>query len=162
MTAFVIRHPRPGEAEALAELHLRTWEETCAGRFPASAWGPDARTARLTMWSALCDSPPPGVRLAVAETGDGLIGFAGTGPNQDEQPLRARQVWFMYVVASAHGSGFGQSLLDEVLGGDAATLWVLDGNHRAIAFYTRNGFRPDGTRQPSGYEDGGDEIRMVR
>lgn len=41
-------------------------------------------------------------------------------------------------------------------------LWVLDENPRAIAFYRRNGFEPDGAEKND--RDYGDirEIRLVR
>ena len=45
----------------------------------------------------------------------------------------------LYVLASRHGSGAGQSLLDAVISDRPAYLWVADNNPRARAFYTRNG-----------------------
>jgi ribosomal protein S18 acetylase RimI-like enzyme len=162
MTPTLIRAPRPGDAAALAELHLETWAETYAGAFPASAWGEEARAGRIRMWGSICTAPRPGDRFAVAERDGRLAGLAGAGASQDTPAPRARQLWFIYLLASAHGSGAGQGLLDAVLGKEPASLWVLEANARAAAFYTRNGFVPDGSRKPSGYEGAGDEIRMVR
>jgi len=162
MRAFGIRPPRPDEAEALTDLHLRTWEETYRGRFPASAWDAQAREWRQRMWTQLCSSPREDQRVAVAERNGELIGFAGSADSLDEDAPRERQLWFLYVLASEYGSGAGQALMDAVVGDDPASLWVLEDNPRAIAFYTKNGFAPDGARQGTGYETGGDEIRMVR
>lgn len=155
---FTIRAPRPDEAEALAELHLRTWEETYSGRFPPSAWGPDARAQRIRMWTAICTEPRSDWRTAVAEVDGEPIGIAHSGIDDDGHRL----LWLVYVLAGHHGTGAGQALLDAVLGDEPARLWVLDGNARAIAFYERNGFRDDGRRQPTGFETGGDEIGMTR
>lgn len=158
----IVRPPRPDEAEALTDLHLRTWEEAYRDQFPASAWGDGTREWRLRMWTQLCSEPREDQRIAVAERDGVLVGFAGTGPSQDDPPPRERQLWFVYVLASEYGSGVGQALLDEVLGEEAASLWVLEANPRAIAFYARNRFVPDGAWRPTGFDTGGDEIRMVR
>ncbi len=162
MPEFVIRPPRLDEAETIAELHLRTWEETYADVFPVSAWDVEARKARLKMWRAICTSPRPGDRFAVAERDGELVGFAGCGASTDAPPVRDRHLYFIYLLASEQGSGAGQALLDEVLGDAPASLWVLESNARAQAFYARNGFALDGYRQPTGFDTGGDEVRMVR
>lgn len=161
-SALSIRRPKPDEAEALADVHVRSWEETYSGRFPPSAWGEDARAQRVHMWTALCTESRPEWRTAVAELDGVVVGIAHAGRNVDEDASRERQLWLIYVLASAQGHGVGQALLDEVLGAEPASLWVLDDNPRARAFYERNGFRVDGVRKPTGFEAGGDEIRMVR
>ncbi|MCJ1709632.1 GNAT family N-acetyltransferase [Clavibacter michiganensis subsp. phaseoli] len=119
----MIRSPHLHEAEALADLHLRTWEETYGGRFPASAWGDEAREQRRRMWRSICAEPDrPGFRVAVAERDGQLIGFGGARPNQDAPPPRPRQLHFLYLLASGQGCGFGQALLDAVLGDEPASL----------------------------------------
>jgi GNAT superfamily N-acetyltransferase len=65
----------------------------------------------------------------------------------------ARRAWW--------GTGLGQRLLDVAIGREAASLWVLEGNDRAIAFYRRNGFAEDGARAEEEYF-GVPEVRMVR
>lgn len=162
MSSFVIRSPKAGEAEALADLHLRTWEETYRVQLPPSAWGDDARRQRLQMWEAICASPRPEGRIAVAERDGKLIGLAGAGRSQDDPAPRVLELFFLYLLASEQGSGAGQALFDEVVGLEPASLWVLEENPRAGAFYARNGFAHDGARKPTGYEASGDEIRLVR
>ncbi|MBW4094276.1 MAG: GNAT family N-acetyltransferase [Acidobacteria bacterium] len=162
MSSFAIRPPREAEWETLADLHLATWQETYAGQFPESEWGPEARARRIRMWKAICTDPRPGDSFAVAERGGQVVGLAGAGASQDRPAPRATQLWFIYLLASDQGSGAGQQLLETVLASSPASLWVLENNPRAVAFYTRNGFLPDGTRKPSGVETAGDEIRMVR
>ena len=68
-----------------------------------------------------------------------VIGIAGVGVSQDNPPPTRRQLFFLYLRASEHGSGAGQDLLDEVLGDESVSLWVLEDNPRARAFYIRNG-----------------------
>ncbi len=159
---YLIRSPRPDEAEALARLHSRTWEETYGEFFPPRMWGEEALARRITMWTELCTDPAPGSHTAVAEIDGELVGFAHVGTNMDDPAPRDRQLWFIYLLQSAQGSGAGQALLDEVLGDDPASLWVLEENPRARAFYARNGFVEDGARKPTGFDRGGDELRMLR
>lgn len=159
MADVVIREPRPDEAEALAELHLRTWEETYRGKFPESAWGDEARNERVRMWSSICSDPPVGARFAVAEREGALIGLAGAGAEDDEG---RRELFFIYLLAAEQGSGAGQALLDAVLGDAPSGLWVLEDNPRARAFYMRNGFTATGERQATGFDTGGDEVRLLR
>ena len=159
---FTIRAPHPDEAELLADLHLRTWAETYADHFPPSAWGEDARAQRLRMWTAICTDPRPDWRTAVAEAGGHPVGIAHSADDRDDPANAPRQLWLIYLLQSVQGSGAGQALLDSVLGTEPASLWVLEDNPRARAFYARNGFTPDGARQPTGFDTGGDEIRLVR
>jgi len=155
-----IRAPRSDEAEALAELHLRTWEQTYGGVFPPSAWGAGARAARIRQWTALCGTPGADWRTAVAEIGGRPVGIAHTEHDLAEHAPRQRVLAFIYLLADVQGSGAGQALLDEVLADEPASLWVLEENPRARAFYARNGFAPSGERRPTGL--GGHEIRMLR
>jgi ribosomal protein S18 acetylase RimI-like enzyme len=62
--------------------------------------------------------------------------------------------------------GAGRALMDASLaefaarGFTTATLWVLEGNARAQAFYEGRGFTPDGGRKDGG--DWPDQIRFRR
>lgn len=154
-----IRRPRADEADALAELHSRTWAQAYAGQFPESAWDDRATEQRRRMWASICSEPRPDWRTAVAELDGARVGFAHSVDGEDG----IRELWFIYLLQHAHGSGAGQALLDEVLRPDEpARLWVLEENPRARAFYERNGFRLDGARKPTGFERGGDELLMTR
>ena len=72
-----------------------------------------------------------------------------------------RELWGLNVLPSAHGTGLADLLLSELLGTDDCYLWVLRGNVRAAAFYTRHGFLPDGSTKPYP-ATGSIEERMVR
>lgn len=157
---LVIRSPRPEEAKTLAELHLATWEETYADVFTPEAWGPEARRQRLEQWNAICTAPRETDCIRVAERDGALVGFAGAGASDD--PTVERQLFFLYLRASEHGSGLGQRLLDTVADDRSIGLWVLDSNERALRFYRRNGFTLDQARRPSDYAPGHDQLRLVR
>jgi ribosomal protein S18 acetylase RimI-like enzyme len=53
----------------------------------------------------------------------------------------------LYVGAAHRGTGLATSLAVTALGEQPAQLWVFEENHRALAFYRKLGFTPDGTRK---------------
>lgn len=159
-----VRPPRADDAPILTDIHLLAWEETFAGVFPESAWGAEAREHRLAMWTALCTDLRPDGRLVVAEVDGKAVGFALTGLSSEPDAPAARQLPFIYILRSAQGLGVGQALLEGVLTEEPVYLWHLERNPnpRTIAFYRKNGFRPDGGRRPAEYAGAGDVIRLVR
>ena len=67
------------------------------------------------------------------------------------------------MLAEHYGSGAGQALLDAAIGRSAASLWILQDNPRARAFYERNGFRSDGSvKDDDRWGDPVREERLVR
>jgi GNAT superfamily N-acetyltransferase len=103
-----------------------------------------------------------GSTIAVTEVDGEIRGFATSGrPSGDDAP-RDLELWLIYQLASMHGTGSGQALLDNVIGDRPAFLWVAEFNPRARAFYRRNGFEPDGGRKVTAEWENLAEIRMVR
>ena len=155
-----IRRAVPDDAEAGARLHVACWRE---------AYGPhvdpavlEERLADADRWVAawrhqLAAGPP----RVVAEADGELVGFAVAGPSRDEDAAAAREIYAIYARAAWWGTGVGQELLDRVLTVGSCSLWVLEANVRAQAFYRRNGFEPDGAREHyAGLAAW--ELRMVR
>jgi GNAT superfamily N-acetyltransferase len=156
----VLRPAVPADAPAGAAMHAACWHEAYG---PLVDAGPLeerlADTARWTAaWTAQLASGPPRV---VAEVDGELVGFAVAGPSRDEQPVVATELYALYTRAAWWGSGLGQRLWEAVRPDEPCSLWVLEANARAQAFYRRNGFVPDGARERYEGLDAW-EIRMVR
>ncbi|CAQ01385.1 putative acetyltransferase [Clavibacter sepedonicus] len=152
----------PDDAEGIAEVHVRSWQETYAHLLPAEYLAGLDVAARAEQWRGTLASSaaaPPFVAL----DGDRIVGFALAGPARDEDPPRPFQLYAINVVASAHGSGAGQALIDAAVGDSPAYLWAADDNPRAEAFYRRNGFARDGGVERRMYQ-GAEMVtmRMVR
>jgi GNAT superfamily N-acetyltransferase len=146
----------------MARVHVRCWQETYRGLMPDAVLDdPDLPAARERFWTAaLTDERYRENRTAVAERHGRLIGVAMSGPPLDADARWARQLYVLYVVAAAQGTGAGHALLQAVVDpAEPAALWVADPNPRAQTFYRRHGFVADGTVQ---VEDGLREMRMVR
>jgi len=157
-----VRPAVPADADGIAAVHIRTWQETYAHLLPASYLDGLDVAARAEQWRGTLTSSsaaPPFVAL----DGDLIVGFALAGPARDEDPPRPFQLYAINMVASAHGSGAGQALFDAAVGDSPAYLWAADDNPRAAAFYRRNGFTRDGGVERQMYQ--GAEmvtVRMVR
>ncbi len=92
---------------------------------------------------------------------DEVIGFSIHGPARDDDRT-GTELFALYVLQEHYGSGAGQRLLDAAIGDSPACLWAAAENPRALRFYEKNGFRPDGVRRTDADADGLEEIRLVR
>ncbi|WP_062310837.1 GNAT family N-acetyltransferase [Demequina rhizosphaerae] len=161
MTATLVRRATVDDAPAIAHVHLQSWRETYGPVLPADVLAGldlDARTAR---WQAILDEGRSTIHVAVA--GGEVVGFASAGDRPDEGGPAPRELEGLYVLARHHGTGEAARLLAEAVGHGPAYLWVWRNNARAIAFYAKHGFVPDGaedTHTVSGHPI--PAIRMVR
>jgi ribosomal protein S18 acetylase RimI-like enzyme len=89
------------------------------------------------------------------------VGFAGSVPAGTDPAARS-ELWGLSLRTCLHGSGLGQRLLDASVGAEPAALWVAEANPRAQAFYRRNGFAFDGTKEVVEDWEGLVEVRMIR
>ena len=158
--SWSLRRAVPADAAGGAAMHAACWQE---------AYGPYVdprllaerladRERWLAAWTRQLAVGPPRV---VAEAGGELVGFAVAGPSRDEARPTAYELYAIYARAAWWGTGLGQALWEAVRPEGDCSLWVLEANARAQAFYRRNGFEADGAREH--YADlGAAEIRMVR
>ena len=154
----VVRAALPEDAEAMARVHVRAWQETYRGLMSDAVLdAPDAVERREGMWRRILADASGRWRSAVAVQDGEVVGIALSA---DSDELAARSLNVLYLLAAHHGSGAGRGLLDAVLDRRGPeVLWVADPNPRARAFYEREGFRADGASRE---EDGVREVRMVR
>lgn len=105
-------------------------------------------------WRRRLTQMPRSTLVAVAA--DEVVGFAAAGPSRDDDavPLKTGELYALYLHPAQWGTGTAHRLwrgmhqwlvVEEFA---AVTLWVLEGNARARAFYERVGFRqePDAVR----------------
>lgn len=159
--APIIRPPRVAEADDVAALHVRTWQETYADVLPVGYIDDGHREMRRRMWRHVLSLADDERRVRVADVDGEMVGIGMAGPSDPGAP-RDRQLYLIYVLAAHHGTGVGQALFDAVLGDAPAMLTVAKGNARAIAFYTRQGFAFDGEEHVDPATPRLIEARMVR
>lgn len=166
---ITIRRATVDDAEAGAWCHLLCWQEAYDGllepqrlKEKTDPAGIGRRTERwrgaieagVVRWLAF--NPGHGVPIQ-----DRVIGFSSPGPGRDDDAPTPLELYSVYARQAWWGSALGQRLLDVAIGKQAASLWMLEGNDRALAFYRRNGFVEDGARVDEEFF-GVPEIRMVR
>ena len=162
MTQFAVIAPTISHADEIARVHVQCWKEAYFGLLPAQFYGDDALRRRRQRWTSVLSQGAIPEHLRIATTGDTIIGIAQAGPARGGDPARELELYMIYITSDHYGSGAGQALLDAVLGQEPAQLWVAEENPRAIAFYRRNGFAPDGERKVDADANDLVEIRLVR
>jgi ribosomal protein S18 acetylase RimI-like enzyme len=150
-----------GEADEVARVHVRVWQEAYAGLMPAAYLDGLDPEAFAEDWRKRLVAPPPGVHSWLARDRAGVVGFTSSGPARDADAPTDWQLYAITVLARGHGSGVGHALLETALGDRPAYLWVAEGNERAMAFYRKHGFTDDGVLEHLP-ETGTREIRMSR
>jgi ribosomal protein S18 acetylase RimI-like enzyme len=167
--ATALREARRGEELAVAELHVRSWQEAYRELMPAeflAELDPRERAERYRFGAGEAGGPTTVVAVEVDERdgvgGEGLFeritGFVTHGLSRDEDASGRAEIYALYVDPERYRAGVGRMLMAEARRrlGDAgyteAILWVLQGNTRAAEFYEREGWHRDGaTRAENPY-----------
>ncbi|MET7276702.1 GNAT family N-acetyltransferase [Kribbella sp. NPDC005582] len=154
------------DAEAAAWCHLQCWQEAYAGLAPADLLA--QRTAnveqRIERWTQAIEAGSTrwlAIDPAAESVRERVAGFANSSSGRDEDSPVPLELQAIYTRASWWGTGLGRRLLEVAVGKDPAYLWVFEDNERALGFYRRHGFAPDGTRKHDDFFDLW-EIRLLR
>ncbi|HSP74261.1 MAG TPA: GNAT family N-acetyltransferase [Gaiellaceae bacterium] len=139
-----VRRATAEDADAIAAVHVRTWQGAYRDVFPPDELDTLAVEPRALAWR----SHLAGGRVT-AFVDDALTGFASVGPSRDEDGVG--ELYAIYVVPERWGTGVARELLAaaeaelRTCGFAEATLWVLEANPRARGFYESCGWALDGT-----------------
>lgn len=148
-----LRLAEVGDAEAIASLHLTSWRSAYRPFLPARVLDELDLTTHTAEWRRRVGVPE--VQIALEEEGGALVGFCAHGPTGDPEAAVHPRVWEiknLHVHPDRKGTGSGSRLFDAAVGharergAGSVTLWVVEGNSVARAFYERKGMLPDGGR----------------
>jgi GNAT superfamily N-acetyltransferase len=150
----LIRVAVSDDAEAIAEIHVQSWQQAYRNLLPQGFLDALDPARRATSWqeSIATQNPPATAALVIADA-QTTLGFAHVCATRDDDELGnpVGELTSIYLRPDAWGKGLGRQLMNGALdllrdaGNTAATLWVLQGNARAIHFYETNRWKPDGT-----------------
>ncbi len=186
-----LRDARRGDELAVAEVHVRSWQDGYREIMPAeflAALDPRDRARRyefeggegvpttVVAIAGVGDEEDPSltncgeVRSGSSSSpGEAVIGFVTFCPSRDQDAVGLGEIVSLYVDPSHYGEGVGRMLMAEARrrmveqGFDEAVLWVLQKNHQAIDFYEREGWKADGaTRLEQPYGIVSDVRRLRR
>jgi ribosomal protein S18 acetylase RimI-like enzyme len=149
---LTIRRATPADAPAVAELARRTFMDAFAADsephdlalHTARAYGVPQQSAELAH---------PGIATLVAEADGRPAAYAQIrrgAPPSCVPDTDAVEIARFYVDQAWHGRGIAQRLMHAALsqarGMGARTVWLMvyEHNHRALAFYAKEGFREVG------------------
>jgi len=163
-----IRLASSADAEAVARVHVASWQATYRGLLPDEYLDGLQWERRYDFWSKELARPGiTGSQTWVLVSDLGLVGFASAGParDSDRHSPKCWELYGIYLLPDQWGQGNGRRLTDKVLeetpdGVSDVSLWVLAGNRRARGFYERQGFGPDGHERSDVI--GGREVVEVR
>lgn len=130
----------PTDAEGIAALHARSWQETYRGIMPDEFLDDDVADERLTVWQERFIKTSANRRIIVAEVGDELAGFACVFT--DDDPIFGALLDNLHVASPFKGRGIGRELIRQAAEWvqqqrpeSRFYLWVYEQNHPARAFY---------------------------
>lgn len=144
-----VRPASVSDARDVARVQVSSWQSAYKEQLPDTYLRNLSVERHTEQWTrAMANSS---TLVDVYDNEDQVVGFVAYGQERDEQNLYRRgEVYAIYVEANSWSKGCGKALLDSALyslqnqGYGAVILWVLNTNQRAIQFYERNGFVPDG------------------
>jgi len=146
--AIQIRQATHGDAKAIADIHVLSWQAAYKGMMPESFLESLSTEARLRMWQNSLQIGKNTVLIACSDkTVVGWIAF-GNCRDADKDGTWA-EVEALYVLPEFWRQGIGKMLSDSArdamkrAGFSFVALWVLLENHRARGFYHRIGFTHD-------------------
>ena len=157
MSVLIKRMETEREIRGKAYVHWKSWQEAYPGLVRQDFLD------RLSLEK--CEQIAFGWQdgMLIAKDGENVVGFVGYGHREGDPP-DACEIFALYVLSAYYGQGVGARLMDAALdrlkGGGQIRLWTLKNNERAIRFYRKCGFVPDGEEKEN-ERLGATEIRMT-
>jgi GNAT superfamily N-acetyltransferase len=144
----------PDDADAIAAVHVASWQAAYAGVLPDHVLAALSVAERATRWRTRLVAPSPSTTLVAADHDD-VLGFASVGPSRDPDAPSpdTGQLHAIYVDPTRWQAGIGRALfarardLASAHGHHVLTLWVVADNARARRFYERMAMHADGAQK---------------
>ena len=155
MPPFQVRPANVEDAQAIAIVHVKTWQYAYRGQIPDDFLDSMSIARRTERWREILAGRELQEQIFVAEVDDTIVGFSVVGRSRDaDADDSVGELYAIYIDAQSMNHGVGSALLEAgqaylaQQGYARATLWVLETNQRARRFYERKGWAADGkTRQ---------------
>jgi ribosomal protein S18 acetylase RimI-like enzyme len=147
---MTLRRATPADAAAVGHIHVESWKVAYRGIMPDDVIARTDLAYRTQFWAERIADPEWPV-LLLEENGKS-VAFCQMVPSKDpdDDPSQVGHITSIHVLPQLRGRGYGRLLVDHVLrefqrrGFTHVTLWVLEENRKARAFYERYGFALDG------------------
>jgi len=150
----LIRPAAAADAHAIAVAHVESWRAAYRGLLPQHVLDGLSTERRADAWRDILRIHDGHTLVAVDEPAGDVCGFINVGASRDGDTTSTSntsvgELRAIYLHPRWWDTGTGRRLHDAgmtLLAGDfaVATLWVLDANTRARAFYAKHGWHQDG------------------
>lgn len=148
------------EIQGKAYVHWKAWQEAYADLLPQDFLQKTYTLERCQDWAVRY---PQNILVALVD--EQVVGFACYGASSQADLSQAGEIYALYVLADYYDQGIGyqlmQAALEKLHSYHRVSLWVLEGNARAISFYEKVGFRFDGVSKTVKLGADRTEYRMV-
>lgn len=142
-----IRPARVEDAEAIANVQMKTWQSAYTSIFPADRLADldQELEIRVERWKSILTDAERVLVAYVAESGGRVIGFANAGEQIKANFPHDAELFAIYLLPEYHGKGIGRRLFtaaaDQLrkLGFSSLLLWVLVDNLSSRGFYEHLG-----------------------
>jgi RimJ/RimL family protein N-acetyltransferase len=151
--AVRIRQATPDDADAIAELHMRSAEVGFTNIFAGSDLAMSREELAADWWERLQHDARLNRSTLVAESDEQIVGVLIAGP--DPYDSAVGRVSRLYIDPQTWSQGVAGQLLDACitrlreLRCRVATAWIMEPNLRAQAVVERLGAKRTGARQPT-------------
>ncbi len=148
-----IRSATTEDAEAIGQVHVRSWQAAYRGQIPDRVLERLDPEARGRMWRSILSGQDQSTW--VAEDEGQVAGFVHLSKtrDKDDDPSRVAEVTAIYIDPDRWRQGIGRELFKrgmdraQELGFVELTLWVLKTNSGPRAFYEAMGLLSDGSEK---------------
>lgn len=148
---MIVRPAVVSDARGIARVHVRSWQAGYRGLMDQKVLDALLVPERAARWETMLRDPAPSaIGTIVAEVETGIVGWVTVGAGRDEGADAEGEVYGIYADPDSWSRGVGHALIGAAeaalvaAGHRTGFLWVLDGNERGDAFYTRHGWAADG------------------
>jgi len=142
---YVISPAGPADAAGLGRVHVRSWRETYPGLLPQAYLNRMSPTIHARRFRQQLMRAQAGAVTLIAEGAEAAVGYAQGSILKGGDRAADAEVFTLYVLRAAQGSGLGRALLRATArvlkaeGAGSLMLFVLSGNDRARGFYEHLG-----------------------
>lgn len=139
-----IRRAIKEDAKGIAEVHVKSWQETYKGIVDQKYLDSLKAEDRFRMWEAGLSSENKTGVVFVAENSDGqIVGFASFGPERTKRYKADGELYAIYLLEEYKGRKIGSKLfyegINELMANYSSVLvWVLEDNDSKL-FYEKFG-----------------------
>ncbi len=145
----MIRVATVEDAKAIAQVHVASWQTTYVNQLPQTVLDTLSVEKRSEGWTEVL-SETNGSVLVYEENG-AILGFVHYDRSRDSDAEKTTaELFSIYILEGHKGRGIGTQLWNQAkvtmrgAGFTEVTLWVLRTNVKALSFYKKMGFVPDG------------------